>query len=304
MFSIYKEPVIRELKPRVNPNNVSLFIKREDLIHPVISGNKWRKLKYNLQAARESGYQTLLTFGGAYSNHIHATAGAAHDHGFKSIGIIRGEEHLPLNPTLKEASAMGMRLYYMDRITYRNKHTKEVIDDLHELFGDFYLIPEGGTNELAIKGAAEIVSGLENDFDCLITACGTAGTVTGIIAGMKGMGKVIGISVLKGDFHQQDIHQWLEKLNLQGFKNWEVKTIYHFGGYARYNLELIRFINEFRNDYKIPLDPIYTGKMMFAVFDMIAKGQFEPGTRVLTIHTGGLQGIKGFNKRFNNLISV
>jgi 1-aminocyclopropane-1-carboxylate deaminase len=303
MFTNSKSPVIQEIIPKKNPKDVRLFIKREDLLHPIISGNKWRKLKYNLLAAKEAGESTLLTFGGAYSNHIHAVAGAANEYGFKSIGIIRGEEHLPLNSTLKDAGNFGMQFYYLDRKTYRKKHTNEVIESLGKKFGHFYLIPEGGTNELAIKGAAEIVEGIENDYDYFCLACGTAGTATGIISGLNGESEVIGFSVLKGDFHQQEVKTWLSSIGKPELNNWHINLDYHFGGYAKYNEKLVEFINDFKENYQIQLDPIYTGKMLFGIFDLIAKGKFPEKAKVLAIHTGGLQGITGFNQRFNNLLN-
>ena len=302
MFKDVKTLAITEISPKKNPQKVRLFIKREDELHPIISCNKWRKLKYNLIAAREAGETTLLTFGGAYSNHIHAVAGAAKEYGFKSIGIIRGEEHLPLNPTLNDANAMGMELYYMDRSNYRKKHTQEVIAFLLKKFGQFYLIPEGGTNELALKGAAEIVAGIEHDYDYFCVACGTAGTLTGMINGLNGRGNVLGFSVLKGDFHKDKIKSWLKISGNTELDNWQINTNYHFGGYAKYDWQLIKFINNFKRQYNIQLDPIYTGKMLFGVCDLISKGYFNKKTKVLAIHTGGLQGIKGFNQRFNNLI--
>jgi 1-aminocyclopropane-1-carboxylate deaminase/D-cysteine desulfhydrase-like pyridoxal-dependent ACC family enzyme len=304
MLALKKSPVIQEIVPLHNPRKVRLFVKREDLLHPIISGNKWRKLKYNLIAAREQEVSTLLTFGGAYSNHIHAVAGAAQEYGFKSIGVIRGEEHLPLNPTLQESQEMGMQLHYLDRTTYRQKHLSEVIDSLAEKFGQFYLIPEGGTNALALKGAAEIVVGLENKYDFFCLACGTAGTTTGIVCGLEGNAQVLGFSVLKGSFHKEEVLKWLEIIGKKELINWQVNTEYHFGGYAKYNLQLIKFINNFKENYQIQLDPIYTGKMFYGVFDLIARGRFPRKANILAIHTGGLQGIKGFNQRFNNLINI
>lgn len=304
MFTLDQEPIIQEIKHGLKSDSVRLFVKREDMIHPVISGNKWRKLRYNLEQAKKQGHQVLLTFGGAYSNHIHATAGAARQFGFKSMGIIRGEEHLPLNPTLKQATEMGMELYYLDRSTYRNKHSEGVIKDLEDLFGKFYLVPEGGTNELAINGAAEIVRGIEADFDYVVAACGTGGTITGIITGLEGKAQAIGISVLKGEFLKDEVSKWLSSTGRSGLVKWEINDDYHFGGYAKYNEKLIRFINDFKIKNKVPLDPVYTGKMMFAVTDLINKGYFSARSRVLAIHTGGLQGIRGFNERFGNLINV
>ena len=304
MFTIAQEPIIQEIKVGLEPYDVRLFIKREDLIHPVISGNKWRKLKYNLLEAKSSGFKTLLTFGGAYSNHIHATAGAARQFGFRSIGIIRGEEHLPLNPTLKEASDMGMELYYMDRATYRNKHTEAVVNDLNDLFGEFYLVPEGGTNQLALKGTSEIVENIQEDYDYFMASCGTGGTLAGIISGLKGKGTVLGFSALKGDFLNAEIRHLLNKSGSIVPDNWSLNTDYHFDGYAKYNMKLVSFMNEFSQQNKIQLDPIYTGKMMYGIIDLIKQDYFPSNTRILAIHTGGLQGVKGFNKRFGNLIKV
>ena len=304
MLIPFKTPIIQEIFPEQNPNKVRLFIKREDSLHPVISGNKWRKLKYNLMAAKEAKETTLLTFGGAYSNHIHAVAGAAKEYDFKSIGIIRGEEHLPLNPTLQDAQDMGMQLHYLDRPTYRQKHTLEVTKLLAEKFGQFYLIPEGGTNELAIMGAAEIVTGIEKDYDYFCLACGTAGTATGIISGLAGEAHVIGFSVLKGNFHQQEVKTWLSTMGKSVLTNWQINTEYHFGGYAKYDIQLIKFIIEFKKNFDIQLDPIYTGKMFYGVMELIASSEFPENSRVLAIHTGGLQGINGFNQRFNNLLNT
>ena len=166
------------------------------------------------------------------------------------------------------------------------------------------MIPEGGTNELALAGAAEIVEGIESDYDYICVACGTAGTVTGIISGLNGRSEVLGFSVLKGDFHDQEIINWLTTIKKPLLNNWQVNIDYHFNGYAKFDLRLINFINRFQTDYNIQLDPIYTGKMLFGVFDLISKGHFPVNTSVLAIHTGGLQGIAGFNQRFTNLIKI
>lgn len=298
MLKIYEEPVIEEIRDeRINRNGVRLFIKREDKIHPYVSGNKWRKLKYNLEQAKQKGFSTLLTFGGAYSNHIYATAAAAKECGFKSIGIVRGEEHLPLNPTLSFATKQGMYLRYMDRSTYRRKHETEVINELAEKYGSFYLIPEGGTNHLAIKGAAEIVTEEVRAFDYVCTAVGTGGTIAGIISGMNGKGKVIGFSALKGDFLTKDVQTLLQNYESRLLIDWEINTSYHFGGYAKVNQELFGFINKVYSLHNIPLDPIYTGKMMYGIYDMIRKGEFKPGSKILAIHTGGLQGMEGMREK-------
>ena len=304
MFTLDRDPPIQELKHGLSSTDARLFIKREDLLHPVVSGNKWRKLKYNLIEAKNANQKVLLTFGGAYSNHIHAVAGAARQYGFGSIGIIRGEEHFPLNPTLKEATELGMELYYLDRTTYREKHTAPVINDLKDLFGDFFLIPEGGTNELAVLGTSEIVKDIESDYDYVVSACGTGGTISGIISGLKSKAKAIGFAVLKGDFLTDEVNSLLRRSNNPDLKDWEINNDYHFGGYAKYNNELIHFINEFKDRFMIQLDPIYTGKMMFGIFDLLKSGYFPNGSRILTIHTGGLQGIRGFNQRYGDLVNV
>ncbi|UII28012.1 pyridoxal-phosphate dependent enzyme [Fulvivirga maritima] len=294
MLTIHQEPEIKEISHNfLDHKKVKLFIKREDLIHPYVSGNKWRKLKYNLIQAKEEGHDTLLTFGGAYSNHIYATAAAAKEVGFKSIGIIRGEQHLPLNPTLSFVKEHGMQISYMDRSTYRLKKTEEVIQQLRDEFGDFYLVPEGGTNNLAIKGCEEIVDDEVRSFDYVCSASGTGGTISGIIVGMQGAGQMLGFSALKGDFLQKEVGDLLKGYGVD-YQNWKVNTDYHFGGYAKINAELMSFIHRFREEHNLPLDPVYTGKMMFGLWDLIGMDYFEPGSKILAVHTGGLQGLKGF----------
>jgi 1-aminocyclopropane-1-carboxylate deaminase len=282
---------IQEIKNSLlDRKQISLMIKREDLNHPVISGNKFRKLKYNLLKARELGENTLLTFGGAYSNHIYAVAGAGKAFGFKTIGIIRGEVHEPLNHTLAFAQSQGMDLVYMDRETYRNKKSTAFIEKLIDGFGDFYLIPEGGTNDLAIRGCEEIIEAIDLEFDVLATAVGTGGTIAGLISGLKGNKKVLGFSALKGDFLKGEVQDLLQSINQGHLDNWDINTDYHFGGYAKTKPELLEFINAFEQEFNIPLEPIYTGKMIFGLFDLIENDAFLPGTRILAVHTGGLQG--------------
>ncbi|WP_034041234.1 1-aminocyclopropane-1-carboxylate deaminase/D-cysteine desulfhydrase [Wocania ichthyoenteri] len=271
---------------------VELYIKREDKIHPFVSGNKYRKLKYNLIDAENKGFKTLLTFGGAYSNHIAAVALAGQNQGFKTIGIIRGEElknKVDDNATLSFAKQCGMQFRFVSREDYRNKTSQNFIDNLKEEFGAFYLIPEGGTNPLAIKGCEEILNDDDANFDFICTSVGTGGTVSGLINCSKPSQQVLGFSALKGDFLKEDISRFVTKTN------WKLVVDYHFGGYAKINEALISFINDFKTDYQIPLDPIYTGKMMFGIFDLIDKGFFSKGSKILAIHTGGLQGVSGMN---------
>ena len=274
--------------------NVELYIKREDKIHPLISGNKYRKLKYNIQEAQKLGHGTLLTFGGAYSNHIAAVAAAGNELRFNTVGIIRGEELIDKineNTTLQLAKSKGMQFKFVSRSAYREKERDSFINKLKEEFADFYLVPEGGTNQLAVKGCEEILKAEDANFDYICCAVGTGGTISGLINASKKHQKILGFPVLKGDFLSTNISKFVTK------NNWELITDYHFGGYAKVNKELIDFINSFNQEYDIPLDPVYTGKLMFGVIKMIEANYFKKNTKILVIHTGGLQGISGMNKR-------
>ncbi len=256
-------------------------------------------MKYNLEAAARQNHHTLLTFGGAYSNHIYATAAAGKRLGLHTIGIIRGEEHEHLNPTLQFASDCGMQLEYVDRSTYRNKTSTEYINSLSDKYGRFYLLPEGGSNALALRGCAEIVEETtketNGDFDIICSACGTGATLAGIIHGLKPEQKAIGFPVLKGgDFLTEEIQHFLQQANSTSTAHWQLNTDYHFGGYAKTTPELWTFIEQFKKDFDIPLDGVYTGKMFYGLFDLIKKGFFPKGSRIVAIHTGGLQGNLGF----------
>ena len=272
-------------------------MRREDLIHPFISGNKFRKLRYNLLQAKTENQETLLTFGGAFSNHIAATAFAGKEQGFKTIGVIRGEELESMvseNPTLQFAQECGMYFKFVTREAYRHKTETGFIADLKTEFGDFYLVPEGGTNELAVKGCQEILSKEDADFDFICCAVGTAGTISGIINSVLPHQKVLGFPALKGDFLKEEIRKFARN------QNWELITEYHFGGYGKVNPELIAFINQFYVENKIALDPIYTAKMVFGVMDLIDKNYFPDDSKILLIHTGGIQGIAGMNLKLKS----
>lgn len=291
--------------PIAKSNHIEVVMKREDLLHPEISGNKFRKLKYNLLKAKADGCETLLTYGGAFSNHIAATAVAGVMFGFKTIGVIRGDEFgfnltqtLIQNPTLNLAHQNGMQFKFVSRTDYRLKKSPLFIANLHDEFGDFYEIPEGGTNHLAIKGCEEILKLEDNAFDYICLAVGTGGTISGIINASKNHQKVLGFPALKGDFLTNDIKKMIEPKT-----NWRLITDYNFGGYAKVSKELITFINQFKKETNIALDAVYTGKMMFGLADLIRKGFFEKGSKILVIHTGGLQGNIGMNlllrKKYN-----
>ncbi len=284
----HSQPIQNIPIPVPKSNGTQLHLKRIDLIHPTISGNKYYKLQYNLIEARKQGLQTLLTFGGAYSNHIAAVAAAGKAYGFQTIGIIRGEEladKIQDNPTLKLAQTQGMRLHFVSRTNYRCKTDHDFIAQLKQQFGEFYFIPEGGTNAFAIQGCEEILTEQDKqDFDYVCCAVGTGGTIAGIINSSHDQQKILGFPALKGDFLANEIKQWTTRTN------WDLCLDYHFGGYAKTTPELIEFIEKFQHQTGIEIEPIYTGKMLFGLFDLIEKGYFPENSRILAIHTGGLQG--------------
>ena len=263
---------------------VRLFIKREDLNHPYVSGNKWWKLKYNLSEALRLKKNTLLTFGGAYSNHIYATAAAAREVSLKAVGIIRGEEQTSVNPVIQFARRTGMELHFISREEYRRKNEYDFIKSFKKDFGDYYLIPEGGSNELAVAGVKEFATGLIGDFDYICCPVGTGGTLAGLVNGLKGSSMIVGFSVLKnGSF------LWDEVRRLGAdYDNWKIITEYDFGGYAKSTQGLSSFIGSFINDHNIPIEPVYTGKMMAGIFDLLNKGYFKKGSSILALHTGGI----------------
>lgn len=263
-----------------------ISIKRLDLIHPQISGNKFFKLKYNLLAARQQGFEKVLTFGGAYSNHIAATAFAAHQFGFQSLGMIRGEElaQRPLNPTLATAQQFGMQLEFISRNAYRQKDQPDFLQHLQQQYPDFYLIPEGGTNALAVQGCREILTAEDAQFDLICCAVGTGGTFAGLIEASQQHQQLLGFSALKGDFLTQEVAQLTTK------RNWRILDDYCCGGYAKTTPELIQFIQTFEQRYNIPLEQVYTGKMLRGIFDLIDQDKIGPDQKILLIHTGGLQG--------------
>ncbi len=284
--------------PILEKKGISLTIKREDKIHDMVSGNKFRKLKYNLFEAKKKGHHTIVTFGGAYSNHIAATAAAGSLVGLQTIGVIRGDElaqnlkkTLSENDTLKFASSSGMQFKFVSREAYRDKTSELFLNELKNEFGPHYLIPEGGTNTLAVKGCEEILTENDGQYDIICCAVGTGGTISGIINSSRAHQQVLGFPALKGDFLYEEIKKHTSRTN------WKLIQEYHFGGYGKINQELIEFINTFKDEQCIPVDPIYTSKMIYGVFDMVQKDVFSKNTRILAIHTGGLQGITGMNKK-------
>lgn len=280
--------------PLLKKKRIRLSILREDLLHPEISGNKYRKLKYNILHAQSLGYRKILTFGGAFSNHIAATAKAAALNNLEAIGIIRGEElehRIDENPTLRFARQNGMQFRFISRETYRQKDSMEFVHQLQVDYPDYYIIPEGGTNELAIRGCEEILNEETNSFDYICSAIGTAGTITGIINSKAQNQMVLGFPALKNIDFEAEI------CKLTSHKGYQIINDYHFGGYAKIKDDLIEWINRFKDHTGISLDPIYTGKMMYGIFDLIQNDYFEFNSSILAIHTGGLQGIEGINQQ-------
>lgn len=278
-------PIIQKIKSDLfSEKGIEVSVLRLDLIHPQISGNKWFKLKYNLEEARKQGADTILTFGGAFSNHIHATAVACNQFGFKSIGVIRGEKESESNSTLSEARKYGMELYFFSREDYKRKSEEEFISELKNKFGNIYLIPEGGDNLLGEKGCEEILP-KENDFDFIFCACGTGTTFSGIKKSLRSNQILTGISVLKGEPSGR-------------LTDSDILIGYHFGGYAKHTQQLLDFKNKFESENEISLDYVYTSKLFFAVQDLISKNKIAANSKVLVIHSGGLQGNAGYEERY------
>ena len=277
---------VQEIKhPLLTDKQIRLFVKRDDLIHPYISGNKWRKLKYTLQDARLQDKTHLITFGGAYSNHLLATACAGQLFGFVSTGWVRGELTLPLNPVLSLCKSFGMKLIYSDRESYRDK--KSIFTQHYQNDPIAYFIDEGGASSLAVNGVAELIQELPEQYDFIFTACGTGATLAGIALGLQQASlksKAIGIAVLKGaDFLNDDIKALIPMLN-----NWEALLEHHHGGYAKTTTALQNWMADFTAITQIPLEPVYTGKLFYAIFQLIATNHFAPHSRLLAIHTGGI----------------
>ncbi len=274
--------------------SITLFIKRDDEIHQVISGNKWRKLKYNIEFVLKNAYKGILTFGGAHSNHLSATSFVCNKYKLNCIAVVRGDDIAPKSETLLFCESQNTKLIFENRTSYRNKNSKDYLIELQNQYPDYYIIPEGGANELGVKGCEAIISEIDIDFDYISIDCGTGATLAGMIRKLKSHQKVIGVQVLKGkDFITEEVQKWSP-----GFTQFEVWTDYHFGGYAKYKEELIEFMRWFYDKTHIKLDPIYTAKQFFSVFDQIKKGYFPDGSSIILVHSGGLQGIPGFEKRY------
>lgn len=284
--------------PLFKSKGVQVQLLRLDQIDPVLSGNKPFKLIPNLQRARAEGFDTVLSFGGAYSNHIHALAEAGQRFGFNTIAVIRGDDGQPDSHTLTFARARGMKLLRVSRQQYRRRDEPLFIEQLHAEHGDFYLIPEGGANQVGVEGCmqlATLIRGLEQPpYHEIVLACGTGSTLAGLVAGLRAETFVRGIAVLKGaEFLRADVAAWLTQLTAPGSiraSAWAVETVYHWGGYGRYPAPLAEFIRQQEQQSAVLFDPVYTAKLISAVYQRVAADCYAPGTRLLVLHTGGLQG--------------
>jgi 1-aminocyclopropane-1-carboxylate deaminase len=305
-FCLKKSP-LQSLDASSDPRNkYTIWVKRDDLIHPFVQGNKWRKLKYNLEFARAQGFKTLLTFGGAYSNHLYAVAAAGQLFGFQTISIVRGERTEPLNSTLQFAASCGMQFYFVSRSDYRmlsNQSLEQIIAFLNISLSNIYLLPEGGTNDLAMRGCSEIIAEIREQLgfspNVYAVAVGTGGTFAGMLSGLTDADvacKAIGYAVLKGDFLEKTVQNLLERAQIQVQNDWTIENAYHFGGYAKIKPELLQFKRDFEQKYQFELDYVYTSKLFYGLFADLKRGKFAPNSQIVAIHTGGLQGNEGFNQ--------
>jgi 1-aminocyclopropane-1-carboxylate deaminase len=292
-------PITQIVLGELDQSEIELWIKRDDQINPLVSGNKLFKLHRNVEAAQKQGKKAILTFGGAYSNHIAATALYCKFNGLKSIGIIRGEETLPLNPTLDMAAKNGMQLEYISRSDYRQKEEPSFLESLSEKHNAPFIIPEGGANWLGILGAKSILNEDTTGFDTIVCPVGTGTTMAGLILAKEKHQKIIGINIHKhADVLKDLIHSHTELASLND-QDYRLINEFHYGGYAKWNPALVEFIQHFYTQSGIKLDPIYTGKAMAAIIDLVHAKIFKKGAKILFIHTGGLQGINGFELRHN-----
>ncbi|HHQ4670909.1 TPA: 1-aminocyclopropane-1-carboxylate deaminase/D-cysteine desulfhydrase [Aeromonas veronii] len=270
--------------------DVELWCKRDDLIHPTISGNKWRKLKYHLQHAREHGKNHLLSFGGAYSNHIHALAAAGCQSGLRTTGIIRGESDAVSNSTLRDAKRWGMDLVFVDRQSYRQRQDPDWLARFDA--PGTLIVPEGGSSPLAIPGVAELVSEVPFSPDLWVLPCASGGTLAGLIAGKRDQEQILAIAVLKGGSFIADEVCRLHPA-AASIPGWRIALDHHDGGYAKFSPALWQWVQDFSAETGLPLEPIYSGKAMWGLFRELAAGRIAPGSKIVFIHTGGMQGLAG-----------
>jgi len=284
--------------PEIERCGIEWCMLRLDGIDATAAGNKLFKLAENFRLARAAGHTRLLSFGGAFSNHLHALALLGAAEGFATIGVVRGETVAAQNPTLRDAQRAGMSLHFVDRQSYRRKHEAELTADLHRRFGPCYIIPEGGANAAGVAGCrllGQVIRGQLAANDTVVLPCATGSTLAGVVAGLADHCATLGVAVLKGgEFLRAAVQDHLQAAGAAHCARWRIVTDEHCGGYARTTPALMAFIDDLQRRSGIPLEPVYTGKMMYALYRRILAGEFAVGTRVLALHTGGLQGARGF----------
>ena len=310
MFVHHPSPIQEIIDPFFSSKSVRLFVKRDDLIHPLVSGNKWFKLKKNIDYILSNStetYHRILSFGGAYSNHLHALAAIGNKYQIPTVGFVRGEMPInsPLSPTLRDAQNWGMHLVFVSRSEYKNRCNYSWLEELKEQWQAF-IVPEGGSNLLAVQGVAEMIQDeIKEDYDFVLVPVGSGGTLAGIIQGMtelQAKTQIVGISVLKGaEYLESKIKDLLGDGKQKSFCDWSVNHQYHFGGYAKFSLELVEFMRYFESRHRIPIEPIYSGKMFYGLYHLHYRNFFPEGSRILILHTGGLQGLRGMKSKIEAL---
>jgi 1-aminocyclopropane-1-carboxylate deaminase/D-cysteine desulfhydrase-like pyridoxal-dependent ACC family enzyme len=295
MFDHSQIPLFKIENALLAQKQVTIYVKRDDLIHPQISGNKWRKLEHHIAAFRQGNFDAILSFGGAYSNHLYALAAAGQLLQIRTIGIVRGEKPITPNITLQFAEQAGMQLHYVSRTDYRNKNESDFLTALQENVGNVYIVPEGGAGVNGMKGCVNIAAETQEiHYDYVCCACGTGTTLAGITVGLEQFqvkAIPLGFAVLKqGDFLYVDIKNMLQNYygNTSNLPHFELCLDYHFGGYAKQKPALLDFVQRFSEQY-FPIEPVYTGKLFYGLFDLVEKNYFKPNTTILAIHTGGMR---------------
>ena len=312
-------PTYADLEPLNDPilesRGIQLSVLRLDTLFPCSVGNKFFKLEKNITHAKAAGFKTIASFGGPYSNHIHALALTGKSQGIDTIGFIRGQPHSPLNDTLQDACDSGMTLHYLDRSTYKKRNDSDFLFKLGAQYSDAYFIPEGGSNALGVAGCMDIASHIRHhigdDYDVITVPCGTAATLAGIAASVPNK-TVLGFSVLKnGLYLENEVRRFHAELDIECADNWSLVHDFHCGGYAKVNNDLVRFLREFERKFSILLEPIYSGKMFYGLYDLLMRQSHEllshtlkEGAKIVAIHTGGLQGLRGMQPTINKMASM
>lgn len=296
-------PITRLEHPLLSSKGIVLDVLREDLNHPIVQGNKWRKLKYNIIEAQSKNYKAIVSMGGAYSNHLHALAGLGQDLGLKTIAYVREGNEVE-NPTLDYLRNCGMELHFISRGAYRELRTLEGFKSLRDKHSNCLILPEGGNNQAALTGCKELGVSIPAEYDLVTLSVGTGCTMAGMLLGLKPNSDVMGFVSFKEAHLDKEIESMLSESELSAKVHWNLNRDYHFGGMAKFDTSLIEFVNRFSAEQQVQLEPLYTGKMFFGLFDMIEKDQVENGKKILAIHTGGLQGLAGFNLRNRNCIRL